>query len=272
MKQFPSFAWAISAAKDLLEKSSVVNTGHWQGVDIKNKPEMSTYEITHFSFKVPLTGGTLEGWRDDIKPNLPWADKHFEERVSGVPLNPGHEWKNWPYAHSAANFLTRGGNRFDHTYAERLWPQAAGHEPLEYPTDFPLTADVPNRMGIYDRYGDLDDVVQLLIREPTTRQAYVPLFFPEDTGAHHGRRIPCTLGYHFLQRNGRCDITYYIRSVDFTRHFRDDIYLTLRLLLWMIEQCAPFADEWSNVQPGVFVMHVGSLHLFVNDYTALFGR
>lgn len=275
--KYPSFTAAIEDARDLLSRSSVVNTGHWQGVDIKNKPEAATYEITHFSLNVPLiyvasrAKNPLAAWETDICPNLPWANNHFLERVSGVPLNPGVEWKNWPYANSAASFLDRGGVKFSHSYAERYWPcNAGGSMPIKTVDDF-APGYGEHHMGIYDRYGDLNDLIDLLVREPTTRQAYLPVFFPEDTGAHHGRRVPCTLGYHFLQRNNQCDITYYIRSCDFVRHFRDDIWLTLRLLLWVIERCREQSDVWKAVKPGNFVMHIGSLHMFVNDFAKEFG-
>jgi hypothetical protein len=33
--------------------------------------------------------------------------------------------------------------------------------------------------GIYFPYGDLNDVVEELLRDPTTRQAILPVFFPE---------------------------------------------------------------------------------------------
>ena len=66
-------------------------------------------------------------------------------------------------------------------------------------------------------YGDLDDVVTLLTNDPLTRQAFLPMWFPEDTGVVHGTRVPCSLGYHFMQRDGRLSITYYIRSCDIVR-------------------------------------------------------
>jgi thymidylate synthase len=107
-----------------------------------------------------------------------------------------------------------------------------------------------------------------------TRQAYLPVWFPEDTGIGDGGRKPCTLGYHFLVRNDRMHITYHIRSCDFVRHFRDDIYLTARLVWWMIDRLTEDHDHhfWSGVKPGMFVMHIASLHMFVNDYIAMFGK
>ena len=40
------------------------------------------------------------------------------------------------------------------------------------------------------------------VKEPHTRQAWIPLFFPEDTGVGDGGRKPCTLGYQIIVREG----------------------------------------------------------------------
>lgn len=127
--------------------------------------------------------------------------------------------------------------------------------------------------GIRYRYGDLNDVVSLLAKEPYTRQAYLPVFFPEDTGAHHGERVPCTLGYHFLLREGKLHINYFIRSCDYLRHFRDDVYLAGRLCQWIVHQLivkeawtgATEQALWGNVTPGTLTMFISSLHVFEGD-------
>jgi len=256
MKLFAKFSNVIDDARERLKISRPVPPGMWQGVDVSSKPEMATYEILNHSFQVPLNGKTdLQYFRMEIKPNLPWADLHFLERVSGEPLNPGEQWKNWPYAKSADKFRDAKG-QFTHTYMERYWPKTAG-----YSANF----------GIRYQLGDLEDVVKLLIQDPTTRQAYLPVWFPEDTGALHKGRLPCSLGYHFIMRHGWLHIVYYLRSCDFVRHFRDDIYLTLRLLLWVLEECCEGDSSWKKISPGMFTMHTTSLHFFKADYQPLFG-
>ena len=269
---FNNFGEAISQAENWLHyKSELVHSGRWQGINIKNKPEMATHEITHISFGVRLDGEELlNQYREDIKPNLPWADNHFKERVCGVPINPGLEWKNWPYNKSAETFLE--GGFFNHNYMERYWPKYAGmlEKPTESPKDYvPFRALGPHR-GIRYRYGDLNDVVNLLCEDPYTRQAYLPIWFPEDTGGG-SKRAPCSIGYHFLMRNKKLSINYEIRSCDFIRHFRDDCYLTVRLLLWVLEECRRKDSGWENAVPGNYYMQIGSLHIFRNDYQVLFG-
>lgn len=282
--QYASFAAVIQQASYYLQRrSQIVHSARWQGSDIANRPEMATHEVAHVSFCVDISGDTdLQVLRDDIQPNLPWADDHFEERVSGYPMNPGKQWELWPYAKSAASFLDDRG-KFNHNYMERYWPKLAGlpKEPTFDVTDFEVKFEneqharpdmiMPRHVGIMYNYGDLNDVVQLLAGDPYTRQAYLPVWFPEDTGGG-SKRAPCTIGYHFLMRDGQLDINYHIRSCDFVRHFRDDLYLTARLLLWVIERAAALDERWSAVVPGKFIMQIGSLHLFRNDFRMLFGN
>lgn len=274
---------------EFLTQAVEVHTARWQGQDISKRPDMVSYELLNWHCNVGMDFLTQVGdvggfWSnpvvllelaDIIEPNLPWADDHFEERVGGEPLNPGVQWANWPWADSADKHRT--DQRFNHTYPERLWPRYAGMTPggrLETQGDlrkFPTLAQVPPSIlplrGIRHYYGDLGDLVQLLAHEPDTRQAWIPLFFPEDTGVGDGGRKPCTLGYQIIVRNKQASIFYPLRSCDFMRHFRDDIYLAIRLLLWVIDRCRDINPAfWDDVVPGYYSMHCTSLHVFANDY------
>lgn len=269
--RFPDFTSVLSVLKDRMRTAPIVHTERWQGVDISKKPEAATHELMNvfFTVQVPVT---LEELVKQIDPNLPWADKHFDERVSGEPLNPPPSWREWPWGHSASNFLGESG-QFNHTYPERFWPKYAGMYPIGEPVPKGDNAgEYFGNFGIRYNYGDLNDVVRLLEREPLTRQAYLPVWFPEDTGAVHKDRTPCTLGYHFMIRAGKLHCFYYIRSCEMHRHFRDDIYLAVRLQLWVIDQLRGMSPaKFQGLVAGDFAMHIGSLHMFRNDYIAEFG-
>jgi len=231
-------------------RSQTVLTERWQGV--ATKPEHKMREILFPYIQVPLRGlESLEHWQQDIKPNLPFADVHFAERVGGEPTNPGEAWKIWPWGNAADAHRTEGG-KFTHTYQERFWPRYAGEH------------DVSDMYGIRYPYADLNDLVSHLSDEPLSRQAYLPIWFPED-GTCPGRK-PCTLGYHFLNRFEYFHVSYYIRSCDYVRHFRDDCYLTVRLLLWILDRLRERDSRWRDVRPGMFNMHIGSFHMFQNDW------
>jgi hypothetical protein len=239
----------------LREEGEVVDVGEWQSI----KDERPTLELQDVYFNAPIPG-TVSELREAIKPNLPWAEDHFLERVSGEPLNPGEQYKNWPwYRGNVEQHQTQELQKFSHTYMERYWPKNAGSW---------LESD-GNNYGVRYKYGDLNDVVDLLARSPYTRQAVLPVWFPEDTGAVHGERVPCSLYYHFLMRAGKLNVFYHIRSCDFFRHFRDDVYLTCRLgqwVLWEMKKKSAYNHEvheaWDDAEMGRLSMHISSLHIF----------
>ena len=269
----------LHATKDFRDYSELVHTEKWQGTDISQRPEMATHELLNYSLSAPVPEN-LADFAARVKPNLPWADKHFEERVCGEPINPGIEWQNWPFNRSADTFRDPSG-KFNHNYMERYWPRRAGfvdqatRTAEEFREEFDAPATIHSlefeNFGIYHRYGDLNDIIKLLEEQPLTRQAYMPIFFPEDTGAHHGGRLPCTLGYHFILRNGHLHCVYFLRSCDFVRHFRDDVYLTGRLLVWVMARLREADPKWNEVKVGNLTMHITSFHMFRNDYIAMFG-
>lgn len=244
--------------------------GRWQGRPVDGNPLARTREVLNARIEVDLGGCMdLDHWRKDIRPNLPWADDHFGERVGGEPLNPGVQWANWPWGRSAAGF--RGKDElFNHTYMERLWPKYARATPGGRIKTYRAMTSPPRRVvpgaeavrGIAGEYGDLVDLVDLLVRDPETRQAWIPLFFPEDTGWADGGRKPCTLGYQILRRDDAVHMYYPLRSCDIVHHLRDDCYLAVRLLLWVIDRCRERSSGWAEAVPGTYSMHMTSLHAF----------
>lgn len=269
-----NFAQIADDIKERFRNAPLVHPPRWQSVDVSKIPNAATYELLNHTLTLDVHTENLDILRIEINPNLPWADDHFtQERVGGQPLNPGLQWRNWPWAHSA-NSHRRPGEadpQFDHSYAERYWPKFAGKtEGGALYSDWPR---FDHNKGIRFAYGDLDDLVTTLANEPLTRQAYLPVWFPEDLQACvEKKRVPCSLGYHFIMRDNRLHVVYYLRSCDFVKHFRDDVYLTVRLLLWVLQQCRLAAphEPWDMIAPGTLTMHMTSLHLFKGDYKKLF--
>lgn len=253
MKTFGRISDAIKWTKEcLIDYGKTVKTERWQG--IPSPDDMFEYLFHSFRAEIPPT---TEGLIKESSPNLPWADEHLEERVGGFPLNPPPSHVNWPFA-QRGNEKFGGNTKFSHTYPERIWPKFASDEPNSKMT------------GIRYEYGDLGDVIDLLQREPYTRQAFLPIWFPEDTGSVHGERVPCTIGYHFIRRGDYLHVVYYIRSCDYIRHFKDDIYLACRKVQWIIEKLKEkdYAN-WENVIPGYLSMHITSLHCFNREREVL---
>jgi len=247
---------------------TLINTGYdittekWQGVD--NPPAMWESLNVVLNSVMPQTPGELTRL---VKPNLPWAENHFRERISGKPLNPGNEYKNWPYYKRDAEMRTEG-EKFTHSYMERFWPKYAGGKFAENDPDatkyYKEKNYDPNK-GVRYTLGDFNDLLILLKKEPHTRQAYLPIWFPEDTGVVHGGRVPCSLGYYFIMRRGYLHLNYYIRSCDFLRHFKDDIYMAVRLAQELLNQLRYLDNSWDDVELGTFNMYIGSLHIFLQE-------
>jgi hypothetical protein len=267
----------------LLLGTMPIHIGQWQSKDTSKIPQMATFELTDITFRMDVPGSQEELVKvlgDDL--NGDWAEAHFLERIGGVPVNPPPSHTMWPWARHNANHQEGPALEFSHTYPERMWPRYAGR-----------AMALPNR-GIRFDYGDLQDVVNLLVQFPLTRQAYLPIWFPEDTGVSHRQRVPCSLGYHFMVRNGVMSCRYYMRSCDLIRHFTDDVYMAARLLQWVVQQVnwknADMEDDsptcpnpWHDsaparargialcrecppgIGPGELVMHIASLHAFVGD-------
>ena len=192
MKVFGRFDAAIKWTKEkMYDYCYEVHTEKWQGKKIKDDDKFAMIEILNHSFSCHMVEDIKE-LSAQINPSIPWADDHFEERISGSPLNPppSHEW--WPYAQKN-NTEFGGTSQFSHTYPERIWPKYAGSKFLS------SDSNVTPHKGIRFNYGDFNDVINLLHKEPLTRQAFLPIWFPEDTGGANGERVPCFTGETEIQ-------------------------------------------------------------------------
>jgi hypothetical protein len=263
-QKYKSLCWI------LLDEGEPVET-HWQAM--RNAPQNKTVELHDFTWRYQMPE-TYVAADVEINPTRPWAEDHFQERVSRIPHNPPPSAAYW--AKKGVDEHRDAQGRFSHTYPERFWPKQAGDS---------IGAEIPDNplIGIRYPYGDLDDVVSLLAREPYTRQSYLPVWFPEDTGAVPGERVPCTLGYHFILRRGQLHCFYPMRSCDLLRHFRNDVYMAVRLTQWILEELVkvqgydeahepvggPKPFDWSSVTPGLLTMHMVSLHVFEPDIPVL---
>ena len=266
-----TFATLFDLLKQNLISSQPVSLGEWQS----QTTDAQMRELLHvvFEWKMPKTAADLAR---ETGARLPWAEDHFLERVGGEPLNPSPSEAWWPFAKKGATTNAdhkSEGEAFSHTYPERMWPKRAndGHtHPVVHKGEF-LGHETNNHHGIRFEYGDLNDVIKQLEKSPHTRQAYLPIWFPEDTGAVHGKRVPCTLGYHFIIRDGFLDVSYFMRSTDLLRHFQDDVYLAVRLAQWVVERLNEVSREEPqyHYQVGNLIFHTANMHIFDSDVEML---
>jgi len=238
-----------------------LSRGEWQSQS-SVPAHMATRDLNHVVLEMPIPSDP-QAAADMVEPNRVWAEDHFQERVGGKPLNPPPSSDWWPYKKAGHDGHVNEAHEFSHTYPERMWSRQAnvGGKSAEGRQIF-----VPH-VGIRFEYGDLDTLVEIFNRNTWTRQGYLPIWFPEDlTASVRGERVPCTLGYHFLRTADGLDCTYIIRSCDYMRHFRDDVYMTMRLTQWLCE-----ALDY-RVLVGRLYMHIMNFHTFVGDDAVLQSR
>ncbi len=242
MRYYPDFAEAIRAAKrDLDNYGDDIDPGTWQGIPTEGKPDLMTREVLNWGMAVACPDN-IHDLKNFIRPNLPWADLEFEDRTSGEQRNPHHSLEQWPWWQGEKQAdLTQTAGKFSHTYSERLWDHAGG----------------------------LDDLIRRLANDPYGRQAYMPMYKHSDL--REEGRVPCSLGWQFMMRRDKLHMWYFIRSCDYVRHFRDDIYLAARLQLWVIEMLVEHElrhdrpQVWVDVKPGYLQMLICSLHYHKGD-------
>ena len=264
-----TFRRIFQELQDKLLASPPVDVGEWQS----QKIEVLMRELLHvvFEWRMPDTKEELAALTG---ARLPWAEDHFLERVGGEPLNPAPSEAWWPFAarKDGTNVAHKSeGEAFSHTYPERMWPKFANGG--DYDPDHHSRWEPGKHIlqGVRFGYGDLRDVVMQLYRSRNTRQAYLPIWFPEDTGAVHGKRVPCTLGYHFIIRDNTLDVSYFMRSTDLLRHFQDDVYLAVRLAQWVAEQVMDYhwseghPDDETHIKMGKLIFHTANMHIFDAD-------
>lgn len=234
-----------------LKETVLMQRGEWQANSLED-PQFATHDLSNVVINY-FPSASIKRIQKDLKPDLPWAEEHFKERVSGIPHNPPPSFRIWPYHKGhEEDYLKQG--EFAHTYPERFWPAKAKN------------ADGNRNFGIRYSYGDLFDVVNLLKIRPFTRQAFLPVWFPEDTGAREHQRVPCTIGYHFIRNGVHLDCNYFLRSCDITRHLKNDIYLAARLLQWVKERVHTTLDD-DPIYPlmGELTLFISNLHMFKGD-------
>lgn len=261
LKNFKSVKHAANMAiTELLISGGKELAGKWQATD--KFADMKMLVLRNYFLSI-----TNIDWCDSCLAietgcDIAWCNMHFEERISGNPTNPGEAYKHWPY-HKNLDESEFKDDKFSHTYQERFWPKAVEVYTEDVQRHLYLTGklninDPDNNIGLRFPLGDLEDVIQQLADNHLTRQAFLPIWFPEDTwAANNSKRVPCTLGYYFYIQGGKLHCNYIIRSCDAYRHFRNDLYLTLKLQKYVAEEI--------GIEPGNLDFLIFNFHIFEND-------
>ena len=219
---------ASETKRELAEMGTEVHLETMQDKKVKNNPDYYTNELLGYSFMVTNTDDLLELPKAFKKEDeIEWAEAEFKERVSESPRNPGSAYKLrkvW------GQFMHNG--QFSYTYGERM-------------------------------LGQIDRVINCLKETPHSRNALIVLWSSIDGWRIGGKqRVPCSMYYQFLIRDGKLNMIYNIRSNDLMQHWCWDIYLAVKLQEYMAEKV--------GIEKGFFMQQVGSLHAYHKDLKGIF--
>jgi len=213
--------------RDLFEMGIRYQSATVQDMRVENDPGYRTIEISGYGYT--LTGFDHDKMEEMIRylgNNLPWAMEEASERLfpPDYDPNPGKAWEKDPGKWK--RFLRDGV--FSYSYAERWQHQ------LPY-------------------------VLNELRLRPNSRQAVMTMYdVHQDMMNWGGRdRVPCSMTYQFILRDGRLTLIYNQRSCDFMRFFSTDVFITSALLLHVAAMI--------EAKPGRFIHFIGSLHAFAKD-------
>jgi thymidylate synthase len=187
--------------------------------------------IELFGYSYCLTDSlSMERMMDYMKCDYKWALAEISDRLYGCPSgdNPGiaYMMSSAEIRSFWSKFLRDG--LFSYTYAERFRWQ------MPY-------------------------VLNELRLRPNSRQAMMTMYDANKDIMNWGGkdRVPCSVSYQFLIRDGKLNIVYNQRSCDFLKFFAYDVYFTISLQQYIANQL--------KLVPGNFVHFIGSLHAFRNE-------
>lgn len=234
MRIYNNFSEALNETqRDLAEMGVEGGRLGWQGKDAGDRVRLKELRNYGFTVQNPSLANLT-------RANAPWCEAEFKERITAGTSNPGNAYKLRPEVWEE---LLESNHRFAYTYSERM------NTPVE-------TAPA------------LWWLIQMLREDPTSRRAFLPVYFSEDLQrGQEGHRVPCTLGYNFIISESKLHITYLMRSSDFFTHFQNDLYLATKLQRYIADQVH---SSGINAEPGEFTFFTNNLHVFARDVEGVF--
>lgn len=111
---------------------------------------------------------------------------------------------------------------------------------------------------LFDTRGtnQIQNVVEILKKKPTTRRAVIQIFDAEDLKRNY-KEIPCTCTLQFLIRKNRLHLYTNMRS--------NDVYLGLPHDVFAFTMLQEILARSLNIELGVYKHFAGSLHIYTNN-------
>lgn len=228
MRIFANCLEAMSEVhRDLFEMGIRVTPKTMQDKVIEGNKDFETIELQGYNFRI-LDTSDMDAMVEARGLNLQWCYDDLHERLSPSEINPGEAYKlreEW------AEFVHEG--KFAYTYNERIRTQ-------------------------------LDKTIEILDNDKETRQAVITIYEgAKDSDNRLGKkRVPCSMYYQAIIRDGKLDLIYTMRSSDFMTHWPYDI--------WMAASLKNHIASHIGVEAGSLVYFAGSLHAYAKDVPETF--
>jgi thymidylate synthase len=227
--------------RNLWEMGIEVKLKSFQNKELKTQEEIEQFTTKEIQGEVFTILNPLKRaveaynlvYKDRDEEMMNWVHAEFQERInpSLIDGNPGEAWKL--RADLWTPLMVNG--RFEYTYNERIW--------------------FNNQLG---------RIISNLAKDLHSRRQVLQIYqidkdqsIGEETG-----RVPCSIDYSFLIRNGELQTFYHMRSCDFYSHFVNDMYLAGLLSEYMVEQINLMIPHDVAIKSGKLTVLINSLHAY----------
>ena len=229
-----SFEAIREVERDLCEMGITYQSKTCQDQDVSQDEGFLTKELSPYVYSITNPTNELDAmlnYKKDL-PYIEWVLAEAEERYFGIPSgqqNPGEAWKKLPELWQQFNHE----GFFAYTYVERM------QEQIKY-------------------------VKAELKRNPASRQVMITMYDRHQDMMNWGgkSRVPCSLSYNFLIRDGKLTLVYTQRSCDFYNFFQADVFCAI----FMQNEIA----KELGLECGKFTHSIISLHAFKKDMGDVF--
>lgn len=219
-------------ARDLAELGTRVRLETMQDKDIAGDKDFETMELANYEYTVLRPDYTeIDGVHEE------WVKTEWEDRLAG-DLNPGRAWRTRPEVWEQFLEGDKGEN--------------GGRVPRKFSYAY------PERMGGQH----VQRIIEELRTHPHSRQLWLPVWWPIDETRRGERRVPCSLGYWMVMRQGKLNLTYMMRSCDFFTHYANDVALANILQHYVAGEV--------GYDVGTFTHFIGSFHVYRKDVADVF--
>lgn len=225
--------------RDVDEMGLIVTPQSMQNKDIRGNEDYHTKEVINYTYCLTSLRDKNNLFLTD-KVSREWCIAEFKERIDLNNTNPGEAYKI--RQHVWDEFLVDG--KFDYSYSERIGNQA-------------------------------ELVIDRLSKDPDSRQGIIQIWDSHIDRHMIGgvKRVPCSIYYQILIRDGRVHLIYNQRSADVVAHFGNDVYLAWKMKTYVTEQLNKklglnFGDE-NAYKIGFLYHNIASLHSYKKDWVKL---